>query len=378
VPTLEEITADGNSTESASEIVRARSHHAHRLRWLLHPATSQQFLASRTVQTALSIWVALTVVFAYWWRDLTAARAELEQMLSDEGSQALRGASPGVVESYFRFLGRALTGDQGESFAEQAPVTQVITHDLWQTVAVVAIAVVVAVTAGVFLWLLLTRGLPSWCAFAFVVAMGVAASACGLWLALDWTGRIPDELGRYELALLWKDPAPWAGEMPWPSIVRAGLFLGMLLGAYVVVRMHLAFRSMNRERALVAEKPRSECAEAADPPRLSLRRVWARSLAAPYGVNILLVLVVAWLLRYVDPTFFLSGLGQLFRDAHSTNDLPVYYGLLQVAAIAIPLAALGVDVIRLALDPAGTVAAAESFEAGGATEAATTAAAPAE
>ncbi len=47
------------------------------------------------------------------------------------GLKKLYGLDVGIVEGYFKWLGKALTGDLGESFLYKAPVTQVIASKMW-------------------------------------------------------------------------------------------------------------------------------------------------------------------------------------------------------------------------------------------------------
>ncbi len=257
---------------------------------------------------------------------------------------ARSGLDQPLVQQFFGWLGRAVTGDLGVSFRSGDPVTLLILERLPATVTLAFASLVVALLIAVPLGTVSALRPRTLVDRAATVFSQFGISVPEFWMAIvlilvfaGTLGWLPS--GGY--VPLTEDPGGWLQRLVMPAVVT-GVVSGSVLTRFV--------RSSMLE-ALGADHVRT--AEAKGLPR---RQVLSWHVLR----NALLPLVtvtgvqLAYLLSgvvVVEIVFSWPGLGQLALQSVQARDYPVLQGAILLFAVVFLLINLVVDLLYTSIDP---------------------------
>jgi peptide/nickel transport system permease protein len=257
---------------------------------------------------------------------------------------ARSGLDQPLVQQFFGWLGRAVTGDLGVSFRSGDPVTVLILERLPATVTLAFASLVVALLIAVPLGTISALRPRTLVDRAATVFSQFGISVPEFWMAIvlilvfaGTLGWLPS--GGY--VPLTEDPGGWLQRLVMPAVVT-GVVSGSVLTRFV--------RSSMLE-ALGADHVRT--AEAKGLPR---RQVLSWHVLR----NALLPLVtvtgvqLAYLLSgvvVVEIVFAWPGLGQLALQSVQARDYPVLQGAILLFAVVFLLINLVVDLLYTSIDP---------------------------
>lgn len=304
-----------------------------------------QFVARRLLQVIPVVFGVTFVVF--WMIHLVPgdpARTSLGARATPEAIAALHrewGLNGSLLEQYWNFLGRLVSGDLGTSLhfkqsagaliIDRLPVT------LWLIVYAAILACIISVPLAMFA--ASRRG-------AMRDRLVRVLSVAGLGVPSFWLGLILIQYIAIEAGLL---PAAGFGE-GFTGHVEA-MFLPSLTIALAIIP--LVVRSLRAEILRVAE---SEYVVTARAKGLSERRIRLRHVlrnALPPSVTILTV-NIGFLVGgtvVIEKIFGLNGVGDLLLTAINARDFPIVQAVaLFFALIVIAINVLG-DLIQALLDP---------------------------
>ncbi|SDF46096.1 ABC transporter permease [Pseudonocardia oroxyli] len=240
------------------------------------------------------------------------------------------------VEQFLRWLGHALRGDLGTSFATRTPIAPQLGAALEVSAVLSALALLVAAVVGIPLGVRAARrrgGLAD----RVVTAISVVGVA------------VPEFVLAPVLVLLLAIAVPLLPATGWGTPAQAVLPV-LTLACFPV--------------ALAAQLTRAETLDALARPHVTValakglgpsRLVWRHGARlALTGVTALSGMFFAGLLGgavVVEVAFGIPGLGRLLYDSVIGQDLPMLQaGLLAVVAVAV-VAGIGAEAVALALDP---------------------------
>jgi peptide/nickel transport system permease protein len=274
-------------------------------------------------------------------------RLALGTRYSQETYDALRarsGLDQPLVEQYFTWAGRALTGDLGVSFRSGDTVTGLLLQRLPATLTLAAAAIVVALVIAVPLGTLSALHPRSVVDRAATVLSQIGISVPDFWMSimlilvfagtLRWLpsgGYVP----------LTQDPLGWLTRLVMPAVVT-GVVSGSVITRFV--------------RSSVLEALGQDHVRTAQAKGLGTRQVLGWHVLR----NALLPLVtvtgvqLAYLLSgvvVVEIVFAWPGLGQLSLQAVQQRDYPVLQGAVLLFAVVFLVVNLAVDLLYSRLDP---------------------------
>jgi peptide/nickel transport system permease protein len=274
-------------------------------------------------------------------------RLALGTRYSQETYDALRernGLDLPLVQQFFTWAGRALTGDLGVSFRSGEPVTALIGERLPATLTLAFAAILLALLIAVPLGTLSALRPRSITDRLATVVSQIGISVPDFWLAIvlilvfaGTLGWLPSG-GYVPLA---DDPVAWLQRLILPAIA-VGVVSGSVITRFV--------------RSSVLEALGSDHVRTAQAKGLPERQVFGWHVLR----NALLPLVtvtgvqLAYLLSgvvVVEIVFSWPGLGQLALQAVQARDYPVLQGAVLLFAVIFLLINLLVDLLYTRIDP---------------------------
>lgn len=261
--------------------------------------------------------------------DATAAR--VEQVRHD-----LQLDDP-VLQRYGRWLGDAVHGDFGESFATGQPVTEVIEYALWPTLSLIAVGTVIALLLGGIGGLIGGTRRDGVADRTVSVVGSVALATPAFWIALIL-------LSLFALQRRWLPALGYA-----PMSDGFGEWLKhLILPAFALALVPAAETALQLKAALhdVQDEPYLLVAEAKG---LSSRKILfkhsLKNALAPvvtvFGYRIAQMLGGVVILEQI---FNIHGLGTLAVTSVLAGDMPVMLGLVVMSAIVVIVMNALVDV----------------------------------
>ncbi|UOY00300.1 ABC transporter permease [Blastococcus sp. PRF04-17] len=274
-------------------------------------------------------------------------RLALGTRFSQETYDALRarnGLDLPLVEQFFNWAGRAVTGDLGVSFRSGEPVTALIAERLPATLTLAFAAILLALLIAVPLGTISALRPRSVVDRIATVISQIGISVPDFWLAIvlilvfaGTLGWLPS--GGY--VPLTDDPLGWAQRLILPA-VTTGVVSGSVITRFV--------------RSSVLEALGSDHVRTAQAKGLPQRQVFTWHVLR----NALLPLVtvtgvqLAYLLSgvvVVEIVFSWPGLGQLALQAVRARDYPVLQGAVLLFALVFLVINLLVDLLYTRIDP---------------------------
>jgi peptide/nickel transport system permease protein len=274
-------------------------------------------------------------------------RLALGTRFSQESYDALRersGLDQPLVEQFFGWFGRALTGDLGVSFRSGETVTSQIAERLPATLTLAFASILVALLIAVPLGTISALRPRSIVDRIATVLSQFGISVPDFWMGIvlilvfaGTLGWLPS--GGY--VPLTEDPAGWARRLLLPAVVT-GVVSGSVITRFV--------------RSSMLEALGSDHVRTAQAKGLPTRQVFTWHVLR----NALLPLVtvtgvqLAYLLSgvvVVEIVFSWPGLGQLALQAVQARDYPVLQGAILLFALVFLVINLVVDLLYTAIDP---------------------------
>jgi peptide/nickel transport system permease protein len=321
-----------------------------------------RYLLRRAAVAVALVWLVVTCTFAL----LHAAPGDAAQLLvPPDASRAeaarLRtelGLDRPVTVQYARWLGGALRGDLGVSFAARRPVRDVLADALPISLALGAASLALSFVAGVLMGFSqgARRGTRA-DAVATVLTTALYA-APSFWLALALVATFTYGAARWGFPPALRLPA-FAVRDP------AGTFTGLAALADLVRHAALPVLTLSAVGAAgVARYARLTAANLADADwvrtarakGLDARGVWGRHVlrAALPPLVVLLALTLPGIVAgsvFVESVFAWPGMGRVLVSAIGARDYPVVMGTAMLYATLTVAANLAADLALPALDP---------------------------
>jgi peptide/nickel transport system permease protein len=271
----------------------------------------------------------------------------LGQTSDPAASQALRaffGLDQPVWSQYARWIGAALQGDLGASWASGRSVTAMVMDAFAVTLEIALLTLALASLVGVPLGLLSGLYEDKW-----PDTLIQTFNLLGLAAPVFWTGLMLLVLASSVLG--WSPPLVYAtpGDSLWDNLsilVLPILALGLLQAA-----AYSQFVRQNVVSALHQDYVRTAIAKGV-PARLVFFKHILRNIAIPLVtfMGLMLTQILGGVV-IVESLFAIPGLGRLLLTAIQTRDYPVLQGALLVVVVAAMLVNLGVDLLYRVIDP---------------------------
>ncbi|WP_396656653.1 ABC transporter permease [Microbacterium sp.] len=241
---------------------------------------------------------------------------------------------------YLKWLGGFVTGDLGQSIRLQVPVADAISQRLGITLALCAVAFVLALAVAVPLGVHSAVRAGGWAdrsaSGLAIVGLSAPTFAVGLLLLYVFAYYLPlfpvYGAGTGGLDTLW-------------HLVLPAITLAVGLGAIIV---KLTRTAMLRE----LETDYVTAARARGIPEKAVRRIALRNAAIPIvtGASLVLTFLVGGTVL-AETVYALPGLGTLLQDSVLFKDIAVVQSLTLLVAVVIAVIALLADLAYLLLDP---------------------------
>lgn len=241
---------------------------------------------------------------------------------------------------YWHWLTSALQGDFGDSIAAREPVSAVIGERVGTTAALIALAALIIVVAGIGLGLL--AGLKP----------GIADT--GVLVLTSVLAAVPSFLAAILLISVFAVSLGWLPAIGGGDGFADGL-KHLILPAFALAISALAIVARVTRVSVREELGREQVQTAVSrgiPYRLIVRRHVLRNAAVPIttvtGVTIASLIATA---AVVETAFSLDGIGSMLVQAAASKDFAVVQGIALVLVVAFVLVNLVVDLLYAVLDP---------------------------
>jgi peptide/nickel transport system permease protein len=276
----------------------------------------------------------------------------VDVMYGSEGMDAIRratlvhdlGLDKPVYTQYFLWLGRALTGDLGNSYRAQMPVLKLILQRLPATLFLSIAALLFSVVVAIPLGIIAAVKRNSW---ADVGAMIFAIF--GISLPQFWSGIM--------LVLIFAVGLRWLPSIGYVSpIENFGEFLKHLVLPSITLGWSLAGTTTRLTRSSLLEELGKDYVRTARGKGLPEKIVlWTHALRNALIPTITMIgLQLAFLIGgalVVEVVFAWPGIGLLVVDSIFSRDYPVVQGVILAIAVLVVVVSLFVDVLYTVLDP---------------------------
>ncbi|MEG1686300.1 MAG: ABC transporter permease [Angelakisella sp.] len=120
----------------------------------------KQYIIRRVLVSLLVLWGVSVLLYGLirmmpsdYVQNVTSGNTRITAEMK-ENMRRIYGLDEGIVEGYVQWLGKAITGDMGTSFAYNLPVTKVIGKKMWNSFALAATAFVIELMLAIPLGIL--------------------------------------------------------------------------------------------------------------------------------------------------------------------------------------------------------------------------------
>jgi peptide/nickel transport system permease protein len=299
----------------------------------------QRFILIRFLQAILALWAVSVIVFGM----ARITGNPLDTLLSFDATDEQRaaveaywGLDKSLVEQYLTFVGKALTGDFGQSFKWREPVMDLVKVRFVKTLALAGLAMAVATAIAIPIGIMsaVSRGSPLDFAGKVIALLGQSTPPFWLGLMLMWIFAV-------NLGLL-----PTTGTGGIKSYILPASALGLF---WVAAMMRLI-------RSAMLDELDSEYVKLARVKGLAEWKViWKHVLrnAAITPLTYSGIILGSLLLGSVsiETVFAWPGLGALAFDAVSARDYPLVQAIVMVFAVLFIMVNFLVDILYAYLDP---------------------------
>ncbi|MFF6888791.1 ABC transporter permease [Streptomyces sp. NPDC012421] len=303
--------------------------------------TVLRYLAVRLGAAALVVWGAATLAFVVLQLvpgDPVDAVVGTQALLDATQREELRqryGLGDPLVVQYATHLGRLLTGDLGDSYQLQQPVTRVLADQLGPTLELAFWATVVALVLAVGVTLL-TTGRQRWPRRVSALAELLIVSTPSFWLGIMLLTVFSFRLGWF----------PVSDSGGGRSLVLPVLTLALPIAALLAQVMREGLLDALEQPFALSARARG-LRESSVRSRHALRHAAlpALTLAGWFTGSLLGGAVV------VENVFARAGIGRVALQAVGGRDLPVVQGVVALSALAFVVIGALVEVLYVVVDP---------------------------
>lgn len=240
-----------------------------------------------------------------------------------------------ILERYVSFLGRAATGDLGDSYRSRQPVTKMIAEQAPATLQLAAGGLVVGLSMGLILGMIAGLRPNTW---VDTVCMVVALA--GISLPSFWIGMV----------LIYV----FAMTLGWVPIVDTGLSSLILpsisVGLYIAGGFARLVRSSMIE-AMNQDYIRTARAKGLSRSRIAFKHALRNALIPPVTLLGIQIAVLIGGAVVTENVFARPGLGTMLVDAVLTKDLPLVQALVVYTTAVYVIINLIVDLLYGVIDP---------------------------
>ena len=245
------------------------------------------------------------------------------------------GLDQPLIVQYLVYLGRVARGQLGNSYVLQIPVRQAIAEQIWPTLTLLAVTVVITVAASTAIALVTAGRGP------VVRNLSTAAETLGVSMPAFWAGILL--LTVFSFRLGW---VPAIGATGLTGTILPAITLSIAPVAIVTRVLRQGLERSLEEPFIVTARSRG------------LRDASVRLRHALRHAFLPVVTLTGWLTGsliggavVVEEVFARPGLGQLAVSALNSKDMPVTMGVVIIAALTYVLASLAVDIVSVLIDP---------------------------
>jgi ABC-type dipeptide/oligopeptide/nickel transport system permease component len=252
-----------------------------------------------------------------------------------ERERARLGLDKPLVERYVSFLGRAATGDLGESYRSREPVTKMIAEQALATLQLAAGGLAVGLSLGLILGMIAGLKPNSWVdTFCMVIAL------VGISLPSFWIGMVLIYLFGMTLG--------------WVPIVGTGL--SALILPSISVGLYIAGGFARLVRASMIETMnqdyiRTARAKGLSRGKIAFKHALRNALIPPVTLLGIQIAVLIGGAVVTENVFARPGLGTMLVDAVLTKDLPLVQALVVYTTAVYVVINLVVDLLYGVIDP---------------------------
>ena len=245
------------------------------------------------------------------------------------------GLDKPIAERYVDFLGRAVTGDLGESFRSREPVTKMIAEQAPATLELAAGGLIVGLSMGLILGMIAGLKPNTWIDTACMVV-----ALAGISLPSFWIGMVLIYL--FGMTLGW---VPIVGDglsaLILPSI-SVGLYIAGGLARLVRASM---IEAMNQDYIRTAR------AKGLSRGKIAFKHALRNALIPPVTLLGIQIAVLIGGAVVTENVFARPGLGTMLVDAVLTKDLPLVQALVVYTTAVYVIVNLIVDLLYGVIDP---------------------------
>jgi peptide/nickel transport system permease protein len=306
------------------------------------------YLTQRVISSLIVIWLVATLVF-FLLRlvpgdPLGAMLADVDPAAAEQLRQKLGLDQPLVIQ-YFRWLGRLVRGDLGNSiYGNNASVSRILGEALPRTLSLAALSLLVALT------LAFTAGLVSALrknttmdhSFTFAAFLGLSMPDFwqGILLILVFAVNL-HWLPAIGYAPISEGFWPWLSHLILPAIASGTAFAAVL--ARII-------------RSSMLEVMKEEYIKVAHAKGLGYSTVVFRHAFRNALIPVITVMGIAFALLMsgtviVENVFAIKGLGRVLITSILNRDYPVVQGAILVVSVILVFTNLIVDVLYTVIDP---------------------------
>jgi len=259
----------------------------------------------------------------------------------------LYGFDRPYYEQFFRWLGRAITGDLGSSIRSNRPVSVEVAKAVWNTLTLATLATFIGFVLGTFFGFVAGYFRDTWldklASFVSVIGVSVPHYWLGMLLVIVFAaqlGWLPPTGAGPGGSEAWQWDWEHVRHMILPAITMSVIPMGIIartVRALVAEILSQEFIAGLRAKGLGDWGVFKHVVKNAAPTALAVMGI---QLGYLLGGSILIETVFSW-----------PGTGLLLNDAIFQRDLPVLQGTILVLSIFFVLLNLVVDVMQTALDP---------------------------
>ncbi|MCD5314934.1 ABC transporter permease [Kineosporia babensis] len=305
----------------------------------------RRYIAKRIAQAVGVLWAAYTLSFfilvllpgdpvtAMAGQGMDSAPVDPARL---EALRAEYGFDQPAPLQYLEYLGRALTGDLGDSVATGRPVTQLITEALPQTLLLTASALTLALLFGGALAMAATYSERRW-----VRQFLLSLPPLGVSVPTFWIGLMLVQFFSFRNAWF-----PAFGNDGVKGLVLPAVTLAVPTGAQIALVLAKSLSTTLDEPYIATAK-----AKGAGRVHVHLRHALRNAALPALTVAGLLVGALMANAVVIETVFSRNGLGRVTQAAVAAQDIPVVQGVVVYGALVFVVVNLLVDLVYPLLDP---------------------------
>jgi len=252
-----------------------------------------------------------------------------------ENERRRLGLDRPIVERYIHFLGRAVTGDLGESFRSRQPVTKMILEQARPTLELAAGGLIVGLSVGLILGIIAGIRPNTWVDTVCMVLALVGVSLPSFWIGmlLIWI---------FGTMLMW---VPITGRgvsaLILPSIT-VGLFIA---GGFARLVRASIIEAMGQDYVRTAK------AKGLPPFKVVMKHALRNAMIPPVTLLGIQIAVLIGGAVVTENVFARPGLGTMLVDGVLAKDMPLVQALIVYKTAAYVIINTMIDIIYGAIDP---------------------------